>query len=518
MNTSKKVAGILCTGLLTASTGALATNGMNLEGYGPVALGMGGASMAYDNGAAAIMNNPATLSLMKDGTSRFDAAWGHLGPDVTSSNSFGSSASGGTAYEMPAFGYVTRRGKISFGVGMFAQGGMGTEYDGGSAVDLTGPSGIAFATGGPNSDAHDQRSELGVGRLIFPVSYTVNNKLSVAGSLDYVWGGLDIMWGMDTRNFFGAIDTTKVNSGNTAALTAIGAAINPQNVRGKMWGSMIDRFVDNFDAGGGGAFNNFYWGYFDFSDDSDFTQETEGDGFAFKLGFTYQVDDTVTIGGTYHAKTNMSDFEGPVTTTFKVDTTAAAGGITGAEIPVTGTVTIKDFQWPETIALGAAFKVSEKWMLATDWKRLKWSDVMKNFELNVKADSTQANPFAAGFAGSELNFIYFQNWKDQDIIQMGATYEHTDRLTYRAGINISNNPIPNNTVNFLFPAIVKNHYTGGVGYKTGKSSEVNFALSYAPEVTYTESATEKTAAFGDAAPITISHSQTSWQLMYSMMF
>ena len=29
------------------------TNGMNVEGYGPIASGMGGASMAYDNGNAA---------------------------------------------------------------------------------------------------------------------------------------------------------------------------------------------------------------------------------------------------------------------------------------------------------------------------------------------------------------------------------------------------------------------------------------------------------------------------------
>ena len=52
--------------LLFASTTVHATNGMNLEGYGPIATGMGGASMAYDNGAAAMMNNPATLGLMPE--------------------------------------------------------------------------------------------------------------------------------------------------------------------------------------------------------------------------------------------------------------------------------------------------------------------------------------------------------------------------------------------------------------------------------------------------------------------
>ena len=57
---------------------AYATNGMNLEGYGPIATGMGGASMAYDNGNAAVMNNPATLGLRGQG-SRLDVALGMLG-------------------------------------------------------------------------------------------------------------------------------------------------------------------------------------------------------------------------------------------------------------------------------------------------------------------------------------------------------------------------------------------------------------------------------------------------------
>ena len=42
--------------LSLAPFSALATNGMNLEGYGPIALGMGGTSFAFDNGTAAVIN------------------------------------------------------------------------------------------------------------------------------------------------------------------------------------------------------------------------------------------------------------------------------------------------------------------------------------------------------------------------------------------------------------------------------------------------------------------------------
>ena len=58
-----------------APLAALATNGMNMEGYGPISTGLGGASQAIDHGTAAMAQNPATLSLMGPGA-RFDAAFG----------------------------------------------------------------------------------------------------------------------------------------------------------------------------------------------------------------------------------------------------------------------------------------------------------------------------------------------------------------------------------------------------------------------------------------------------------
>ena len=75
---------IILAAALSATT-AFATNGMNLEGYGPESTAMGGASMAFDNGTAAVMNNPATLSLM-DEKNRLDLAVGMLGPSVTATN------------------------------------------------------------------------------------------------------------------------------------------------------------------------------------------------------------------------------------------------------------------------------------------------------------------------------------------------------------------------------------------------------------------------------------------------
>lgn len=477
---------------------AMATNGMNLEGYGPIATAMGGASMAYDNGTAAVMNNPATLGLMAQG-SRLDLAVGMLGPDVTSRTAGGSAGSGGDAYYMPAVGWTKKNAALTYGAALFAQGGMGTEYAAGSVLD-------------PSGGALSQRSELGVGRLIFPVAYEASPNLTVGGSLDYVWAMMDLKMALNGAQFLGMT--------------------NPASTFGQVGGTMMARFND-FVAGTNATgfnpfnftvmdpFNPVNWGYFNFSDGSDYTGKSKATGFAGKLGFTYKVSPKFTIGGTYHSKTSLGDMKGNAVVSFNANLDSglalnlAPTGLftTPGTIPVTGKISVVDFQWPETFGLGLAYQANDKLLVAMDYKRINWADVMKNFKMTFTADGTQANPFAMGFAGSVLNATMYQNWDDQDVFILGLSYKATDALTLRAGVNIANNPIPSALLNPLFPAIEKTHYTLGFGYAFDKSSDVNFALSYAPEVSQTIP-----NWLGSGTAVSVDHSQTSWQLMYSKRF
>jgi long-chain fatty acid transport protein len=127
MKTNKAVTSFLSTGLLLASPLTYATNGMNLESYGSVSQSMGGASMAYDNGPAAAMNNPATLGLMSEG-SRIDAALSILVPSISAKLAGSPPAdSSATAFYLPTIGYAHKAGKMTYGAGIFSQGGMGTD-------------------------------------------------------------------------------------------------------------------------------------------------------------------------------------------------------------------------------------------------------------------------------------------------------------------------------------------------------------------------------------------------------
>ncbi|MEW5770436.1 MAG: outer membrane protein transport protein [Pseudomonadota bacterium] len=422
------------------ASGAHATNGMNIEGFGPIAAAMGGASMAYDNGNAAMMNNPATLGLAADGN-RLDVAIGFLGPDVK--NETVGMTSGGDSYIMPAIGWTKKSGKLSYGVGMFAQGGMGTEF----ASSLVG-------------DGRPERSELGVGRLMAPVTYNVNDKLTVAGSIDFVWAMLDIKMAMSGAQFGGLVTVPP-----SGAIGGVLAALGPTE-----------------DA------------RLEFSDDSDYTGEAKGTGFAGKLGFTYKMSPTVTLGGSYHSKTNLGDMEtGANGATLFADLNNDGSYVVADGEVAPGKIIVRDFQWPETYGLGVSVQATPTLMVAADWKRINWKDVMANFTMTYEA------------FGDSVTFALPQNWDNQDVFAIGLAYKASNALTLRAGASFSENPIPDSTMHYLFPAIIENHYTVGFGYGFSDTSEVNFSLQYAPEVKQTNG-------------VTVSHSQTSWQLMYSKRF
>ena len=461
---------------------ALATNGMNMEAYGPVAAGMGGASFAYDNGSAAVMNNPATISLMPDGN-RFDIAVGILGPDVTAKvNGASDAKSSGDAYYMPALGYIRKQGALAYGIGIFAQGGMGTEYSGSSFMGNPGRQAVS-----PNLV---NRSEVGVGRMAIPLSYDVNQNLSVAGSLDFVWAGMDLKMAMSGGQFgdmvAGLGGTQKFGTASGSLVSGLSQAIM------------------------GGAITGVNWAYFDFSNDNRFTGKATATGFAGKLGLVYKVNPQITLGATYHSKTNLGDMKADNTSlSMSANVSAAnpwrmpAGTYT---LPISGSISVRNFQWPETYGFGAAFKVNDQLLLAADYKRIGWAKVMRDFKMSFTADNSAGN-VGLGFAGTSMDATLYQNWKDQDVFMLGASYKATNEFTLRGGMNFANNPIPDTYVNALFPAIEKSHYMLGAGYAFNKAASVDFSYTYAPKVSVVSGSTVESQ-----------HGQQNWQFMYSHRF
>ncbi|MCK9419344.1 MAG: outer membrane protein transport protein [Nitrospirae bacterium] len=483
--------------LVMVSTTAFATNGMNLEGYGPIATGMGGASMAYDNGTAAMMNNPATLGLMPEGN-RLDVALGYLGPNITAkdeSNSFSttpgaSSSSSANAFYMPAIGWVQKAGQMSYGVGMFSQGGMGSEYDANSF--------LAYGSG------EKVRSEVSVGRVLVPFAYEIDKNFSVGASVDFVWAGMDLKMAMNGQQFFN--------------MAGMDMSTPNQHQYGFASGSMVDAFAGMYMAGAFNPANPVPWARFDFSDSSAFTGKAKGTGFGAKVGGVYKVNDDISIGAAYHSKTALSDLEtSGAKVSFNVNmdigyatTGTPNGSYMPATIPLTGKIKVQDFEWPQMAGIGMAFKVSNDLMIVADYKWINWAAVMKEFKMTFTVDAGQAG-MAAAFDNTVLNASMDQKWDDQNVIMIGAAYKIDADWTLRGGINYANNPIPDTYLNALFPAIEKTHVIVGAGYMIDKASTIDASFTYAPEVKQTS---------GPNAPAggTVTHSQTNAQVMYSYRF
>lgn len=470
----------LCAAMLPLlSVSAHATNGMNMEGYGPIASAMGGASQAYDNGTAAMMNNPATIGLMDEGD-RLDLFFGFLGPDVESEAMGMKTESDGTAYYMPALGYVRKRENLTVGIGMYGQGGMGTEY--GSTGFMSMGAGL------------ENRTELSVGRVIAPLSFNVNDKLTIGGSLDFVWAGLDLRMAMSEAQFGDLADPRQQTLGTAS-------------------GSLVNAFGTMYEPFGGSGINRLDYAYFDYSNGSRFSGKARGYGGAAKLGATYKFSNRLTVGASYHSETRLGDMEtGDAQIRMAVNANFG-GGYQDYDIPVTGKISVKDFQWPSTWAVGAAFQATDRLLLVGDIKRINWADTMQNFRMVFTADATQANPLAMGFAGLELDSALFQNWADQTVYQIGAAYQVSKQLTLRAGLNYAENPVPDQYLNALFPAIVERHISTGFGYAFNAAQTIDFSLQHAPEVSATNPGN------GSTIPaVTSRHSQTSFQFIYSHRF
>ncbi|HEX8964717.1 MAG TPA: outer membrane protein transport protein, partial [Rhodocyclaceae bacterium] len=359
------------------------------------------------------------------------------------------------AFFMPAIGYVTKHGNLTFGVGVYSQGGMGTEY--------TGSSPMAYGTG------DKVRSEVGVGRVIFPLAYNVNDRLTIGGSLDWVWATMDMKMAASTPQFL-AMATGTMSPGFRTMVQNLAPVATAFRI--------------------------------DFSDNSQFSGKASGSGLAGKLGLVYKLSPALSMGATYHAKTSLSDMKtNDGATTFS----AYNGGASMAA--VNGKITIHNFQWPETYGIGLAYQANSDWLLAADYKRINWSGVMKDFRMTFSS--------GADFA----DFRISQNWADQGVLMIGASYRLSDAATLRFGGNFANNPVPDDRVNALFPATVKDQYTAGFGYRLSRSSGIDFALAYAPKVTVTGTQTADVPFSGAPDNVrTITHSQFNMQLQYGQRF
>ncbi|AHB75338.2 aromatic hydrocarbon degradation protein [Pandoraea pnomenusa] len=445
---------------LFAAGTAKATDVFNLEGYGPVSRAMGGTGVAYDIGAAAMMENPATLGLMEQGT-YLDFGLDVINTDINVRNAAtGESVSSGNhgnnngPYFAPQFAFVYRQRNYAIGLGAFAEGGLGTQYGGSSFLSHTSTNNLDTGL--------DNFSRLLVLRIPFAAAYKVTDRLTVGGSVDAVWTSLNLGLLLDTSQ--------------------IGSLASQRRISGTLVPSLLS--VPGLSGG-----------YFNFSHSGIVGGGTDAWGVGGKLGLTYQLAPNTRIGIAYNFKTHVGDLTGGANLT-------AVSSVAG-NIPLNGNIRIRDFEMPAQLSIGINHKFNDQLSVSAEYQRVFWADAFKNINVGFVQNGTGAN----------LNVLLPQNYRDINVFALGAEYRYNEKWTFRGGFQYAQEAIPNNTLLAVVPAIPTTHLSGGVSYAFSKDDVLSFALSVALQKTLSNSSEPNTSV-----PIQVTHSQVNAVMNYQKRF
>ena len=365
----RRMLGVILTALLVfgAPLGAWATNGMNTIGTGAVSMGMGGADVAVPAGCTAIAGNPAQLATTCNQVVSVGGTFLNPQMEVTMPGQSGVD-NDFQLFPLPFAGYAQRIGtsRWSWGVGIFAQGGMGVDFN--NVKNFMGQDDSLY-------------SEVAFLRLAPSVAYNVTDKLTMGITAFAGYATVDY-------NFF------------------------PNMVGGQKVSGL-----------------------------SSFT-------LAGRFGVNYQINDQWAVGATYTSESSMDLDDGDMRVNF-----GPAGDVTYQNAKM------DDFTWPQQVEAGVSFRPTPKWLLAFDISWVNWASAIQT--VTVTASNPNA-PVPPGYENLSVPFI--MSWKDQWVFALGAQYEINDSWTVRAGYNYGQNPVPDDTVNPLFPAIVEHHITAGFTY------------------------------------------------------
>ena len=373
---------------------AYATNGLAPTGLGQVHKGMGGAAVGSPQNTTTMMTNPAAASFISDG---YDIGGELFQPNRTVINSDWTDAvqpglagtkytgDGISAFFIPEAAYKKDIGKYSVGVAAYGNGGMNTVYDK-SPVFVTGapaPNHIAPFNGGAPSRTGVDLKQI----FISPtVSTKLNDKHSVGLSVNLVAQqfsarGLQAFQG-DPR-----VDKT-----------------NPDKLK---------------------AFQD--------------PGKSTATGIGVALGWMGELNDRVTVGASYRAKTKMGKFKKYI------------GLFAGGSMDV-----------PAALTVGFSAKVTPKTTIAMDVQKIYYSDVKA---IGNSSNSTKmfGDSDGAGFG-----------WDDQVVYKLGIKSQVAPKVALMAGYNHGDSPVTSEGTRFnaLTPAVVEDHLSLGFEYKLSKSSAI----------------------------------------------
>lgn len=229
-------------------------------------------------------------------------------------------------------------------------------------------------------------------------------------------------------------------------------------------GASLNLAAQRFKANGLGQF-----GFFQISSDTTSLTNNGYDyayGAGLRLGWLGKfMDGRVSLGATWASKTYMTKFD-------KYKGLFAEQG---------------DFDIPENYGLGLAVKATDKFTIAADIMKIKYSGVasVSNAGPGVNGGSgvSQSQVLSVSSApatdprklGNDQGMGF--GWDDMTVYKLGLIYDVSEDLTVRAGYNYGKTPIQEDQLVFsaLAPATVEKHYS--IGFTKKMKGEMNWEIS-----------------------------------------
>ena len=441
---------------------AQATNGYMSHAYSPAAKGMAGAGeAALPQDSLSVVGNPAGLAKLGQ---RLDigAAWfspkreytgvtpdpatgayapiggGPLGNDTVESQN--------NDFLVPSFGYThPLDAKSAFGVALFGNGGMNTDY---RSVETFMNLGTFGGNNGCANPPHDATAA--------PCGPQIPGTAMQGGGnagVNLVQLGISLGYArevMDNLSIGGAF----LVGYQTIEVRGVGA---------------FQGFTETFTQGmianrGAGA-------------DTPANLTDRGDdaawGYGFQIGALWAVNPQWDLGISYRTKMYMGEFD-------KYQDLFAEGG---------------DFDMPAVGTIGLAFKPTSQLTFAFDIQQIWYSDVKSIGNTNQLAQRCDLN--AAFGAPSSPGAVYDPSyclggsngagfgWRDMTVFKLGVQYAINNALTVRAGYSHGSQPIVSQEIAFntLAPGDIQDHWTLGATYRLRPNYELTFWGMYAPRET-----------------------------------
>ncbi|HJW15592.1 MAG TPA: outer membrane protein transport protein, partial [Flavisolibacter sp.] len=451
--------------LLMTLTISWSQNGTRLTGFDAVTTGRGGTSTGFFDNPSLMMNNPAGLSFLP--SSQADLGFSLMAPRVHFKNEINDTYGDKNFFPLGCVNYAHQSlSRLSYGFGVFTQGGMGADFNLNHALFMDGEGAYI---------GQPYHSKFAVMQGGASIAYKLNDKLSIGGTANLIYGQVAFQMPMSMPP------------------SILKGVIDPQS--GMKFGDLFQA-----DPSSGGL------GYTELIASANL-QGLKGFAFGGKIGMAFKPNDRLSFGINYTMPVNIIYKNGTAAMDMSGQMNNAIGrivsmilqqypGTTAGEahqmamdqftqMGIDLSKGVSDsykaearFGLPQSLSVGTSWSPYKKIRVGMDGEWINWKMAFDQMDISL-SNGTNANINKMMDTNGNIEMAFPMYWKNTIVIRTGIEYDASGAITLRGGYVYGSNPVPPATLFPVFPAIVKHHVTAGISVKLANALKVNGAYEYA---------------------------------------